>query len=91
MLRQEGYPRQIARFFETEFRPIQVQLDKLESGGVLYSRMVGRTRLYAFNPRYALLNELKTLLEKAIVFYPANEREALQMVRRRPRRKEKLL
>jgi hypothetical protein len=28
------------------------QLDKLEVGGILASRKVGRTRLYVFNPRY---------------------------------------
>lgn len=89
--REEGYPNQISRFFKTSLDPIQKQLEKLEDGGILYSRMAGRTRMYAFNPRYAFLKELKALLEKALVFYPANKREALLMVRRRPRRREKSL
>ena len=41
--REEGYAREIARFFETDLKSIQNQLDKLESAGVLSSRAVGRT------------------------------------------------
>ncbi len=87
--RQEGYPREVARFYAVDLRSIQNQFEKLEAGGVLYSRMVGNTRLYAFNPRYPLLMPLQELLEKALSFYPAEERERLVMGRRRPRRKGK--
>jgi predicted ArsR family transcriptional regulator len=89
--RDEGYPREIARFFNTDLKSIQRQLDKLEAGGVLVSRQIGRTRPYVFNPRYPFLNELKTLLEKALSFYPDNEREELVMNRRRPRARGKTL
>jgi hypothetical protein len=90
-VRGEGYAREMARYFETDLKSIQNQLDKLESGGVLVSREVGRTRPYVFNPRYPFLNELKALLEKALSFYPAKEQEELQMNRRRPRAKGKTL
>ena len=89
--RGEGYPREIARFYKTSYYPIQKQLEKLEAGGVLVSRSKGRTRLYAFNPRYPFLKELKSLLEKALRFYPEAEREALLLNRRRPRRRGKVL
>jgi len=89
--REEGYPRAVAKFFDTDLRAIQNQFEKLEVGGVLYSRLIGNTRLYAFNPRYPFLEELKGLLEKALSFYPENERERLAMARRRPRRKGKPL
>lgn len=89
--REEGYARDIARFFETDVYGIQKQLDKLEAGGVLASRLAGRTRLYIFNPRYPFLNELKALLSKALSFYPLEEQEKLLMNRRRPRRKDKPL
>ena len=89
--RREGYAREIARFFETALAPIQKQLDKLELAGVFVSRTAGRTRLYEFNPRYAFLKELRSLLGKAISFYPPEDRERLVMVRRRPRRKGKPL
>ena len=89
--RDEGYAREIARFFDTDVAPIQKQLEKLESGGVLVSRLAGRTRLFSFNPRYPMVEELRKLLEKALQFYPDDTREALTMVRRRPRRRGKPL
>jgi predicted transcriptional regulator len=88
---KEGYAREIARFFNTSLDPIQKQLERLELGGILYSRAVGKTRLYALNPRYPFLKELTALLEKSLVFYPTEKREDLTMVRRRPRRKGKPL
>lgn len=90
-VREEGYAREIARYFETDLKSIQGQLDKLEKGGVLVSRAVGKTRPYTFNPRYPFLNELKALLEKAFSFYPAREQEELTMNRRRPRARGKAL
>lgn len=89
--RGEGYAREIASFYNTDLKPIQMQLDKFEKGGVLVSRSIGRTRPYEFNPRYPFLNELKALLEKALSFYPAKEQEELTMNRRRPRVKGKTL
>ena len=89
--REEGYAREIARFYEADLKSIQMQLDKFEKSGVLASRAVGRTRPFVFNPRYPFLNELKTLLEKALSFYPVKEQEELIMNRRRPRAKGKTL
>lgn len=89
--RDEGYARQIARFFKTDLNPIQKQLERLEAGGILFSRNAGKTRLYVLNPRYPFLNELKALLERALSFYPPEERDRFIMVRRRPRRKGKPL
>ena len=89
--REEGYAREIARFFNADLKSIQNQMDKLEAGGVLVSREVGRTRPYVFNPRYPFLNELKSLLEKALSFYPQEEQNELLMNRRRPRARGKTL
>lgn len=84
--RGEGYARDIARFFATDLTPVQRQLETLERGGVLASRMVGRTRLYTFDPRYPLLNELTAFIAKAISFYPLEEQDKLMLSRQRPRR-----
>ena len=89
--REEGYPREVAKYYDIDLKTIQNQFEKLELGGVLYSRMVGRTRLYTFSPRFVFLSELKQMLEKALSFYPEEERERLLMTRRRPRRKGKPL
>jgi len=89
--RDQGYATEIARFFDTDLFGIQTQLDKLDVGGVLVSSKVGRTRVYEFNRRYALVDELKALLEKALSFYPDDIREGLLMNRRRPRTRGKPL
>lgn len=89
--REEGYAREIAGFYGTDLKSIQMQLDKFEKSGVLASRAVGRTRPYEFNPRYPFLTELKILLEKALSFYSTKEQEELTMNRRRPRARGKTL
>jgi hypothetical protein len=87
--RGEGYPREIARFFEVDYRPILNQLNKLEQGGILRSRPAGKTILYSFNPRCPFLTELKALLDKVLTFCPDDLKKKLIMNRRRPRLKGK--
>lgn len=77
--RQEGYGLQIAEFYKADVAPVQRQLDRLESGGVLVSRRVGRTRVYSFNPQYPFLAELQALLGKALKFYPKEFIDRLKM------------
>ena len=91
LARDKGYAREIARFFNASVTTIQKQLETLEANNVLYSEEQGRTLLYSLNPRYPLIKELRTLLEKALTFYPENEQDKLVMNRRRPRRKGKPL
>lgn len=89
--REEGYPTQIAEFFDAELFAIQRQLQRLEDANILFSRKVGRTRVYQFNPRYPFLDELKQMLDRALEFYPEDLRESLLMNRRRPRKADKPL
>jgi DNA-binding MarR family transcriptional regulator len=89
--REKGYATEIARFFDVDLYAIQNQLDRLENADVLASRKVGRTRVYEFNPRYPFLTELKSLLEKALSYYPEETQKRLLMNRRRPRKKDKPL
>ena len=91
LVRGKGYASEIADYFNVDLSPIQKQLLKFESGGVLVSTLVGRTRIFQFNPSYAFLSELKELLNKAFQFYPPEEVEQLKMNRRRPRRTGKPL
>lgn len=89
--RSQGHAREMARFYACALTPVQRQLELLERGGILVSSLVGRTRLYTFNPRYPLLSEVTALIEKALTFYPEEERTRLQMERQRPRRAGKPL
>jgi hypothetical protein len=89
--RENGYPTEIARFFGANLYAIQKQLERLENADVLVSRKIGRTRVYQFNPRYPFLQELKSLLERALSYYPDDLKERLVMNRRRPRKQDKPL
>ncbi|MFI5211694.1 MAG: winged helix-turn-helix domain-containing protein [Ignavibacteria bacterium] len=89
--RNEGYAREIAKYYRVSLSPIQEQLDKLETGGIFVNKKAGKTIIYSFNPRFAFLKELKVLIEKAISFLPDDEKERLLIVRRRPRKKNKPL
>jgi hypothetical protein len=63
------------RFYDTPLNQIHKALDGLERAGVLVSRVVGTTREYEFNARYALRDELRALLTKALSLYPARLRD----------------
>lgn len=89
--RERGYAREIAEAFATSVTPIQNQLEALEAAGVIWCEPLGRTRVYALNPRYPFVEELKALLERALAFYPPEEQEWLRDNRRRPRRSGKPL
>ena len=82
----EGYGREIARTFG--IRPIQVQnqLRKLEETDWLVGRLVGRTRLYTWNPRNPLVKPLRAFLQAAIDALPESEIQEYYRQRRRPRR-----
>lgn len=91
LAREKGYAREIAGFFNISLNQVQKQMDSLETGAVFVSQNAGRTRIYEFNPKYQFLEELRTLLEKALSFYPKEIQENLMMNRRRPRRRNKPL
>ncbi|MFH1369111.1 MAG: winged helix-turn-helix domain-containing protein [Elusimicrobiota bacterium] len=82
----EGYPMKIAQDFNIRVNGVQQQLKRLETGGVVASRLYGNVRLYKFNPRYPLLNELRALLNKTFDFLPEKEIRQYYMQRTRPRR-----
>jgi hypothetical protein len=91
MTYREGYPLGMAKVFSMPVNRIQQQLKRLENSGILVSRLMGKTRLYTFNPRYPFLKELKSLLFKAYEFLPETEKETYYRMRTRPRRTGKPL
>jgi DNA-binding transcriptional ArsR family regulator len=87
----ESYGREMARDLGLYPTAVQYQLLKLEQGGVLYSRLKGKVRLFGLNPRYPFKKELEALLEKSLAFVPEEEIERLYRPRLRPRRTGKPL
>ena len=80
----ESYPSEIARSLGLYINTVQYQLIKLEGGGVLYSKLKGRIRLFGFNPRYPFKRELEALLTKALSFVPEEELDRLYRPREVP-------
>lgn len=87
----EGHARAIAQTYGLSHSVVQKQLLRLEVEGVLVSQLKGRTRVFTWNPRYALRAELSGLLEKALSLVPSADRERWFMKRARPRRTGKAL
>jgi hypothetical protein len=87
----ESYPREISKVFHFHLNAVQYQMLNLEKGGVLYSKLKGKVRLFGLNPRYPFKKELESLLEKVLAFYPEDEKEIFFMKRLRPRRTRKPL
>ncbi len=82
----EGYPLGMARTFGVPVNRIQQQLKRLETGGVVARRLIGKVRLYTFNPRVPVLKELRELVTQAYEFMPEKEKERYYSMRKRPRR-----
>ena len=85
----EGYPLGMAKTFDEPVNKFQQQLKRLEDSGIIVSRLVGKVRLYTFNPRYPFLNELKSLILRAYEYVPEKGKELYYRKRTRPRRKGK--
>ncbi len=82
----EGYAKEIADRFSIPFSMVQKQLMKFETSGLLASQLKGRTRVYAWNPRFPLKGEALALFQRALEFVPEEEQQRYFRGRRRPRR-----
>jgi len=83
---EEGYPLGMAKTFKQPVNRFQQQLKRLENAGVIVSRLIGRVRVYTYNPRYPFLEEVKALIAEAFEFLPEKEKDAYYKKRTRPRR-----
>ncbi|HDP94678.1 MAG TPA: ArsR family transcriptional regulator [Candidatus Aminicenantes bacterium] len=86
---ESGYASSIAGRFEISLSMVQKQLNKFEEGGILVSRKMGRTRMYEWNPRYAFMEELRSLLQRNLDYLPDSIRDRYYKGRSRPRRRGK--
>ena len=88
---ESGYAREMTKYLGLSLPSVQNQLNSFEEGGVMLSKMSGRTKLFFFNPRYAFLDELIALLNKAKEYYKPELKALFVMQRKRPRRPGKPL
>lgn len=87
------YALQLKKQFQTALSPMQQALLRLEKGGILVSTLVGKTRVFQFNPRYFFLTALCTFLECAYETLPEEMKKTYyeSPIRKRPRRTGKPL
>jgi hypothetical protein len=88
---EDGYGRAISKTLDIPLTAIQRQLQRLEMSNLLISRLVGRTRVYSWNPRNPLVKPLRTLLSETLKYLSPAERTPFYSERRRPRRTGKPL
>ena len=82
----QAYGREIALAFDMPVSEIQKQLRKFEGGGLVVSRMVGRTRVYSWNPRSVFVKSLRQVLQVLLENLPPEQRGPYADGRRRQRR-----
>lgn len=85
----ESHASGIAQDFNAPMTPIIKQLDRFEGAGILVSKVVGRSRIYSFNMKSALVKHVKEIIEIAYESIPIAERQKIFKTRRRPRAKGK--
>jgi hypothetical protein len=85
LLRGSGYGKSIAEFYGVPTNPIQKQLARLETDGVIVSHLIGKVRNYELNPRYTFIEPLKQLIKAAVNAYPSDTISELMVQRTRPR------
>ncbi len=90
-INQVSYAGELAKNFDLNLFAVQNQLKKLENGGVLYSQLKGKVRLYGLNPRFPFKKELTALLDKVYDFLSDEIKEKYYIKRTRPRKAGKPL
>lgn len=70
-------------------RPILNQLNKMEEAGILVSRLIGRSRLYQFNPKNPVTKPLNEILKITYSNLNIKMKEKMFKERMRPRAKGK--
>ncbi len=81
-----GHALRIADTFEVSVSPIQRQLRRLETSGVLVSRPAGKTRLFEFNMRNPTVRNLRAFLAAELELMPEETVKQYFRQRQRPRR-----
>ena len=86
-----GHANRIAKTYEISVNMVQKQLQRLEAGGILISRMIGRTRVFEFNPRNPTAGRVREFLITELDALPTSITAAYFRERQRPRRSGKPL
>ena len=86
-----GHGNRIANTYGISVNMVQKQLQRLEAGGVLVSRMIGRSRVFEFNPRNPTASRIRNFLAEELDALPPSITTEYFRERQRPRRSGKPL
>lgn len=81
----EAHGHQIARAFNRTPSAVHKQLKRLESGGLIVGRNVGRTRVFTWNPRSQTAKHLRLFLRAEVDALPEETIDKYFRERNRPR------
>lgn len=76
----------IAKDYGVAINPLKKQLERFESGGILNSKLVGKTRVFSFNEKSVWSKPVKDILEIAYNSISIEDKQQVFGSRRRPRR-----
>lgn len=87
------YAFQLKKKFQSTLSSMQQALLRLERGGILVSTLIGKTRVFQFNPRYPFLKKLCSFLQSVYASLPDEIKQKYYEApeRKRPRRTGKPL
>jgi hypothetical protein len=85
----EGHARGIAKDMKMGFGQVERQLKRYEDIDLLISRLVGKTRVYLFNPRYVFHTQMKDMIAKLYNSLPIADKKLLFPARQKPRKRDK--
>ena len=85
----EAHGNQIARTFDIPASMVQRQLRRLEAGGIIVGRSVGRSRRFTWNPRSRTARNLRLFLRAELESMPEEVLDRYFRQRMYPRRTDK--
>lgn len=86
----EGYASAIAATFEDlSVSMALAQLKRFEAAGLLVSARQGKTLVFRWNPRSRFVDDVRSMLRKALAAMPSGDRKRYFRQRKRPRRSGK--
>lgn len=83
----EVYPNLVAKSLgEKTLTPIQAQFKRLEEGGILKGKKIGRATMYSFNEKSSIVKHLREMVKIEYENILPKDKEKLFAIRARPRR-----
>ncbi len=81
----------IAKDYSISENQVRNQLERFENANVLTSKVVGKARVYSYNPKSPFTGKIQEIIKIAYNSMPLKEREMIFQTRRRPRKKGKIV